>query len=448
MTHPDPGTREQAYGFFAGAALAVVFLFVDGAVFDWGVRLTAIRCAWSAFLLLAGVLLLSRFGRRLRFPLVGISAIVSTAGFLLVVHETGGSQSPYVVWISGFVAALAPYSRRATALGAATATAGCVIIFWNAPNFWLVIVSVGMAGGVAVYTAHMFKLLRSKEQALLSAQTQTALLLAESERHRALSERMAVIGRLAAGVAHEINNPLAFVASNLRFVREEVGDSAEEVKEALEETSQGVERIAAIVRDLKSFARSGTDEHDAVTELHAVIAEAARLASVRTTAVEISVELPPELASTIVPQSRLIQVLINLFVNAADALMSPEIGHPRIEVTGRREGGRLQIMVADNGPGIPAHVQARMFEPFFTTKPVGRGTGLGLAMSQEYVRRLGGDLKFESSEGVGTRFIIEMPVTADDRTLHEEADSPPLAPGLPCSVLSESSPSSGHRAPT
>jgi C4-dicarboxylate-specific signal transduction histidine kinase len=178
----------------------------------------------------------------------------------------------------------------------------------------------------------------------------------------------------------------------------------------LEETQQGVQRIQQIVADLRRFSRDATDaeEHCAVED---AVAEADRLASVRLRSLgEVVRELAPALPRVRISQRHLVQVLVNLLLNAADALETMEPRRPaRIVVRSTREETGVRVDVEDNGPGIPDTVLPRLFEPFFTTKPPGKGTGLGLALCREYVARAGGTLVAENRPEGGARFTLRLP---------------------------------------
>jgi signal transduction histidine kinase len=240
-------------------------------------------------------------------------------------------------------------------------------------------------------------------------------------------DRRAAIGILAAGIGHEINNPLAYVLANLEFVATEidvlVGELPLEARERLEprildlnlalaDTSQGAQRVRTIISDLRTFSRG--DEAGTLVDVRKVLDASARMAAVqirqRATIVKRYAE---DVAPVLASDSRLGQVFLNLVVNAVQAL--PEGGAPeqnRIELNVRDEGGFVHIEVVDTGSGIPADILPRVFEPFFTTKPVGQGTGLGLGICRRIVAELGGDIGVTSKVGVGTRFLVRLPHAA------------------------------------
>ncbi len=223
------------------------------------------------------------------------------------------------------------------------------------------------------------------------------------------------MGRLAASVIHEINNPLAFVRSNLDFLRTEVLEqdlpegARTELTEVFEETRTGVERIRQIVSDLKGFSRMDVEEPSECM-LADVVSDAARLAAVRLKHVaRLEVEVPADLPEVFATRRRLAQVLLNLLVNAGDALEEARVQGGEVRVRGVAEEGRVVLLVEDNGPGFPPEALPRLFEAFFTTKAVDKGTGLGLSISRELVERFGGTLRAENRPEGGARLRLELP---------------------------------------
>lgn len=234
--------------------------------------------------------------------------------------------------------------------------------------------------------------------------------------HRVLlADRMASMGTLAAGVAHEINNPLAYVKGNLDYVIEKL--SAEttidpEVVLALEDARVGAVRMREIVRDLKMFSRADFEAKGPV-DVEAVVKGSIAMAwnEIRHRAKLVRREgHPPPVLAT---QARLGQVILNLLVNAAQAIPESATQSNEIRVeTGVAADGRVFIEVADTGPGISCEVQRRMFDPFYTTKAIGEGTGLGLAICHSIVTELGGEIVVESESGRGATFRVLLPAAA------------------------------------
>ncbi|MBX7100976.1 MAG: HAMP domain-containing histidine kinase [Myxococcaceae bacterium] len=252
------------------------------------------------------------------------------------------------------------------------------------------------------------------EQRLETAQTRVKDLeaLHDAQRSSTGEQRLVAIGRLAAGAAHEIANPLAFVSSNFEALARQDPLSGEERAQLVVDTREGLERIQHLVADLKHFARVERDPPTA-TSPHAFIDEAVRMSRVRLPwPGALTVVAPASLPEVQVHQRRLAQVLLNLIANAADAIEAKgDQGRVRIEVA--IEGHRLRLCVVDNGVGLTPEVVAHLFEPFFTTKPAGKGTGLGLSLSRELVARYGGTLEGGNEPGGGARFTVRLPLSSD-----------------------------------
>jgi CheY-like chemotaxis protein len=229
---------------------------------------------------------------------------------------------------------------------------------------------------------------------------------------------MASVGMLAAGVAHEINNPLAAVIANLDFAIEDltaitnVGVLPElaDLKCTLHDARCGAERVRMIVKDLKIFSRAEEDRHTSV-DIERVLESTLRMAwnEIRHRARLVkSFGAVPFVEAN---ESRLGQLFLNLIVNAAQAITEGRADHNEIHVTTRVEPtGRVAVEIRDSGPGIPPEILNKLFTPFFTTKPAGVGTGLGLVICQRIVADLGGEISVESQVGVGTVFKVVLRV--------------------------------------
>jgi signal transduction histidine kinase len=223
-------------------------------------------------------------------------------------------------------------------------------------------------------------------------------------------ERLSSLGLMAASVAHEINNPMSYVTSNvdsmLRDMRDEQNLSdlmKEYVTEVLPDTLAGIKRVNAIVSDLRRFYRGGFEgytDYDFTAEVQAAL----RIAQLQLGHVRVEQELG-EVGTVVGRPRQLVQVLVNLLVNAGQA--TPAGGVVRL-VT-RREGAQVRVEVRDTGTGMSEETKQRLFQPFFTTKPAGIGTGLGLSVVQGIIKAHGGRIEVESELGKGTCFIIHLP---------------------------------------
>lgn len=253
-----------------------------------------------------------------------------------------------------------------------------------------------------------------------------------------LADRMASLGTMAAGVAHEINNPLSYVIANVSHVLSEIAPSAEEgdaasleMQRALDEAIGGLDRIRRIVADLKTFSRSD-DERAVTSDIRHVLDSCVNIAASeirhRAKLVREYASVPPVRGS----DARLGQVFLNLLVNAAQALPLGQAHEHEIALRALlAPDGRVVVEVSDTGLGIPAEVLPRIFDPFFTTKPVGEGTGLGLSICHAIIKAIGGEISVQSAVGRGTtmRVILQPapPVSdgfADKRKALQSSPSP------------------------
>ena len=252
----------------------------------------------------------------------------------------------------------------------------------------------------------------------------------DREVRRLQSEKLASIGMLAAGVAHEINNPASFVLANLEALAELLQSSDDKSKtepvaahklgssevlfEAMtivQESKEGMARIHRIVRDLHAFSRVD-DDATLLTDVNAAVDSS--LTMLRSE-LRYRAQVERDLRATRRVRSsaaRLGQVFINLLMNAAHALAAGNPKRNRLYVRSYDEGDRVVVEVEDNGPGIPSEVMPRIFESFFTTKPPGVGTGLGLPISRDIVSSAGGELTAESVPGRGALFRVRLPAAA------------------------------------
>lgn len=235
----------------------------------------------------------------------------------------------------------------------------------------------------------------------------------QTEMHLMVADRMASVGTLAAGVAHEINNPLASVIANLDMALQDITLIAQpppDLKDELEDARIAADRVREIVRDLKIFSRAEEGERRGAVDIEHVLDSTIRMAwnelRHRARIVKRYGRVPHVEAN----ESRLGQVFLNLIVNAAHAIPPGQYDSHQITVTTAREGNRVVIKIADTGAGIPPEVRPRLFTPFFTTKPVGVGTGLGLAISHKIVHQFDGTITFDTELGKGTEFRVSFPI--------------------------------------
>jgi signal transduction histidine kinase len=239
------------------------------------------------------------------------------------------------------------------------------------------------------------------------------------------SQKLESVGVLAAGVAHEVNNPLAFLRANLGHLQafsgafeerrdelpKELLEAAGDMPELIDESIAGLERIHEIVQGLLRFSRmpSGRVER---CDPNAIVAEAARFASLdRSAQVRLETRFAEGLPRVEAAPDQLVQVVLNLLLNARQALKGR--GDAAILASTRAADGGVEIRIADNGPGVPESIRPRIFDPFFTTRPPNEGTGLGLPIALDIVSRHGGTLELEPEAGAGACFVVRLPGASD-----------------------------------
>ncbi|PID38095.1 MAG: hypothetical protein CSB49_07275 [Proteobacteria bacterium] len=250
---------------------------------------------------------------------------------------------------------------------------------------------------------------RLAEAALLAAEV--ARQASETESRLLRSSRMAELGTLAAGVAHEINNPLSSIQGNISFLQD-VGASigGAEQAEILDDVQESCARIAQIVRDISTFSRMSPEDAVEAVSLEDVFRASLRLMNnqLRHRA-KIQEAFAANVPAAKGDASRLQQVVVNLLSNAIQAIDEERSDGEIIVRTRRGEEGEVIAEVEDNGAGIPQKLRQRVLEPFFTTKAVGEGTGLGLSICFGIVSKLGGRIGIDSDEGRGTRVSVVLP---------------------------------------
>jgi two-component system NtrC family sensor kinase len=292
----------------------------------------------------------------------------------------------------------------------------------------------------------------------------------------AQASRLEAIGQLAAGIAHEINTPIQFISDNTRFLQDcfssllpaleeiarlaadasaadpsttdlaaavslpaRIGEIvteldlpylAEEIPSALAQSLEGLNRVSRIVRATKDFSHPGSDH--APTDLNRAVESTVQVCRNEWKYVgELTVDLDPQVGLVPCYESELKQVVLNLIVNAAQALQAREPVDAadqagRIRVSTRRTGDHVIIQVADNGAGMDQHVLQRCFDPFFTTKEVGKGTGQGLSLARDVVRKHLGTIRADSTPGTGTRFTLTLPAPLGGSTDSQQPAKDPV----------------------
>jgi two-component system NtrC family sensor kinase len=234
--------------------------------------------------------------------------------------------------------------------------------------------------------------------------------LAQAQEGLIRSARLASVGQLAAGIAHEVGNPLAAVVGYVDLLASECsGDDVDAVlaRDLVGRSSRELDRIHHILRDLIDYARPSHEGLGAAS-VEATLEETLSTLGYQPGFRELTLELElePGLPDVAIQPGKLHQVLVNLLLNATDAMQ----GHGRLQVTARAVGEGVELVVRDSGPGLAPEVLENLFEPFFTTKPPGSGVGLGLATSQSIIRSIGGEIHAGNHPDGGAMFRLDLPV--------------------------------------
>jgi two-component system NtrC family sensor kinase len=233
------------------------------------------------------------------------------------------------------------------------------------------------------------------------------------------SDKLAALGKMAAGVAHEINNPLAVILQKTGWMEDlleeeqfQESKNVEEFKTSIRKIEEHVERARKVVHNMLGYARrmeprqEDVDINDTVTQTISILDNYARINNI-----EIRLDLSPDLPIIASDQAQLQQVFLNLISNAIDAIGREGL----IVVKSLRSGDEIHVSVADNGPGIPEELQRKVFDPFFTTKASGKGTGLGLWVSYSIVEKMGGTITVNSKAGGGSLFTVKIPIVVPEK---------------------------------
>jgi two-component system, NtrC family, sensor kinase len=225
--------------------------------------------------------------------------------------------------------------------------------------------------------------------------------------HLGRTEKLAAIGELVAGVAHELNNPLTGISTFAQLLLED--KLQEEQRESVGLIKREADRAIGVIRDLLLFARK-TEAREVPVDINTIVKHTVRLRALasRSNGIEVHMHLDESNPRVRGDEQKLQQVLLNLLVNAESALQSSMVRH--LSVITRSRNGEVRIVVSDTGHGMPPSVSQRVFEPFFTTKPPGEGTGLGLSVSYGIIQAHEGTVAVESTPDVGTTFTISLPL--------------------------------------
>jgi two-component system sensor histidine kinase PhcS len=233
--------------------------------------------------------------------------------------------------------------------------------------------------------------------------------LKETEVQLVQSEKMNALGKLSAGLLHEVNNPLNFTFMALQMAEQEAGENSS-LKETLADISQGMTRIRSVISDLRSFAYPSKLAEEVEFTLDEALTTARRLTAHELGTIPIDCDGIKGFTA-LGAKTQVVHVFMNLLINSAHAVKDKKVGRePKITVSAAPVGSRIKITVRDNGIGVPAADLPRLFEPFFTTKQPGQGTGLGLSISHTIVKNHGGAMAIASEQGQWTEVTFDLPL--------------------------------------
>jgi signal transduction histidine kinase len=418
--------------WLAGAAVLTLAL-LDWRVLHWYTGHGAAKVAVGAAVLVYNAILAlvlrhataasqstARGGNMVLLGLAWLQIILDVVALVLLSLWTGGAHSPLLGLFALHMVFAAMLLPRSMAYGGAAVTMLIMVGALAAlgPHWPLardeklhllgwcgtLLATVFVGSQIARSLRRQRRRLIRQKRALLEMDRT----LRRQERSMAQHEKMVAMGQMAAGVAHEIANPLASIDSLLQLMQRK---PERLTPESLATLRQQADRIARIVHELTTFSRLDDGQRHTLA-VNDVVREAVEMLSFdpRMKRVRREESFGADAgAVTVLPQA-LQQVVVNLVRNALDAM--EETPHPVLRVRTAREGDHVVIEVADNGPGIEPKNLKRLFEPFFTTKPVGKGTGLGLSISYSLIERHGGSIGVASRPGQGATFRVKLPVTA------------------------------------
>ena len=357
-----------------------------------------------------------------RYPL-SISVMEALFVGLLCYFHTGMDSPFRYYYILSLICCSIRHSARITLVTCALHWTSCAVLFYCLPpnrndvfGFLLMLIVLGWVTWAGSAMALLIKRISDHLGKLNSAlqENQTELeariedrtrQLQEAQAHVLHQEKMAAFGLLAAGIAHEVGNPLTSISSIVQMLERRDLDAY--ARERLSLVGGQLQRIRGTLRELIEFSRPASDERSRVG-LAEILDEALNIAKYykgmksRTIVSELPEDLPPLHAV----RDQLVQIFLNLILNAIDATEK----NGRIEILAKQQDGYLKVTVRDNGCGMSPEEQARLFQPYFTTKK--NGTGLGLFVTRQLMEEHGGDVSFHSASGAGTEFVVRLPFQA------------------------------------
>jgi signal transduction histidine kinase len=436
---PEPTRRIRVMTLVSLGILAVGLPFI-GQYWMLGVRWMSVAVAVTV---LAGLANLLWLYRTLDYKTAGtIGAFLLFVLLLLSNWASGGFYDPNFGWLYTLpiFAALLVNARAGWVFTALVLLV--TVLFWYAPTWGIQIpnripeemqavqslanrVSAILAIGILLgaLDSQQYFSQRLLREAHRDTQLETQQRL-QMQRQLAHSDRMASMGRLSAGLAHEINNPLTYVMGNLSIAQsiiEQTGHISKEqgadLLELIEDTAHGTRRICDLVKDLRDFTREPDDAEP--IDVNEALDMALKMLAGDIRHRALLVEERTRGLFVVGSQGRLIQVFVNIVKNACQAIPAGKAQENRITVRTRRHEEQAVIEVSDTGNGMDAETRKKLFDPFYSTKAPGEGMGLGMAICHGIVSALGGRMTVDSAVGEGSTFSVWLPLTSPERVSEE-----------------------------
>lgn len=438
-SRPVRGMLRKQLGWFVTLRWIAITTLVLGALFErqveWFGGIAAQFLAVAGIILIYNALLATVLprarSRRVLRALALAQLLLDMLALTALVTWTGGTRSPLIAFfVFHMVFSSLLLSRElayACAAAAAVLITGGLAISGSFPserNDRLALVGIIITLVLTVtLTNRITRDLHAHRRRLIRQNHRIQGMSNQLRRHQQAlvqHEKMVAMGRMAAGVTHEIANPLASMDSLLQLLQRRPERFKPDTIQSLRDQ---VHRINQIIQQMKTFAHPAESQPQDMP-LEGVIQQSLEMVrfDARVKRIDIHREFDPQAAGILVSPRALQQVLVNLIGNALDAMASVE--KPVLTIRTQRRDEWCVIDVADNGHGVDPEHMPRLFEPFFTTKPIGKGTGLGLSISYSLMQRQGGSISVRSQSGVGTTFTLRLPVKPVTSRLRESSAAP------------------------
>ena len=435
--------RKSRLACFIGMMMVPSFWILDLFVYEEQAKweFLFIRLACAALLAGARPLFGTPLGRRY-YHVQGVVLVVLTSSSIAwMIGRTTGAASPYYAGLTLILLVLAVVLDW-TFWQSVTAVALVLLLYLGTCHFHALSEHVApdmrvfinnciflISSGVVIAIGSYFhtNLRRSEfasryqlDKSRLELASQNTVLqdtlhqLKETELQLVQTEKIVSLGRLSAGIIHEINNPLNYAATGLYILKNQgqrlASENPEEFTEVVQDINEGVERVKNIISDLRTFSHPDASQRDTVKIIDVVSSSIRFLGSEWKDKVIIEHDVPSDLVCT-ANKNKLTQVFVNLIQNALDALKRRPPGGepPRIRITSAVENGRVLVRVRDNGEGIEPQNLSKIFDPFFTTRDTGQGMGMGLSICYRIIQEHQGSISVASERGAYCEFIIDLP---------------------------------------